>query len=188
MASRQRRGTDAPRAAGAAPLVAILMGSDSDAPAMAECARVLDSYGVPYEARVLSAHRTPDEAARFAREAEGRGLQVIVAGAGGAAHLAGAVAAHSTLPVIGVPLDSSPLRGFDALLSTVQMPPGIPVATVGVGTMGAKNAGHLAAAILALGDDRLRRRLREGRQRMTAEVLAKSAALPGLIRKAREEA
>ncbi|HEV8255297.1 MAG TPA: 5-(carboxyamino)imidazole ribonucleotide mutase [Vicinamibacteria bacterium] len=156
------------------------MGSDSDLPAMAECARVLDSYAVSFEMRVLSAHRTPDEAARFAREAEGRGLKVIVAGAGGAAHLAGAMAAHSTLPVIGVPLDSSPLRGFDALLSTVQMPPGVPVATVGVGAMGAKNAGHLAVEILAVGDDRLRPRLVEQRQKMAAEVLAKSAVMTPL--------
>jgi phosphoribosylaminoimidazole carboxylase PurE protein len=164
----------------ASPLVGIVMGSDSDLPAMSECARVLDSYGIAFEMRVLSAHRTPDEAARFAREAEGRGLKVIVAGAGGAAHLAGAMAAHSTLPVIGVPLDSSPLRGFDALLSTVQMPPGVPVATVGVGAMGAKNAGHLAVQILAVGDERLRPRVRERRQKMAAEVLAKSATLTPL--------
>ncbi|HEY3119488.1 MAG TPA: 5-(carboxyamino)imidazole ribonucleotide mutase [Vicinamibacteria bacterium] len=164
------------RTAGA-PVVGIVMGSGSDLPTMSECGRVLESYGVPFEARVLSAHRTPDEAARFAREAEGRGLKVIVAGAGGAAHLAGAMAAHSTIPVIGVPLDSSPLRGFDALLSTVQMPPGVPVATVGVGSMGAKNAGHLAVAILAVGDDRLRTRLRERRRQMAAQVLAESAVM-----------
>jgi phosphoribosylamine--glycine ligase len=158
------------------------MGSDSDLPVMAECARVLDSYGVTYDIRVVSAHRSPDQAARFARRAEARGLAVIVAGAGGAAHLAGAIAAHTTLPVIGVPLEGSPLRGMDALLSTVQMPPGIPVATVGVGAMGAKNAGHLAAAILALGDARLRERLRAGRRRMVAEVRAKSRALPRRLR------
>ena len=158
--------------------VGILMGSDSDLPVMAGCAKVLGDYGIGYEVRVLSAHRTPEEAVRYIREAEGRGLRVIVAGAGGAAHLAGAAAAHTTLPVIGVPLASSPLSGFDALLSTVQMPPGIPVATVGVGPMGAANAGHLAAAILALGDSSLRTRLQERRKKMAEDVLAKGAELP----------
>jgi phosphoribosylaminoimidazole carboxylase PurE protein len=157
--------------------VGILMGSDSDLPVMAGCAKVLGEYGIGYEVRVLSAHRTPEEAVRYIREAEGRGLRVIVAGAGGAAHLAGAAAAHTTLPVIGVPLASSPLSGFDALLSTVQMPPGIPVATVGVGPMGAANAGHLAAAILALGDSPLRTRLQERRKKMAEDVLAKGADL-----------
>jgi phosphoribosylaminoimidazole carboxylase PurE protein len=158
--------------------VGILMGSDSDLPVMAGCARVLRDYGIGYEVRVLSAHRTPEEAVRFCREAEGRGIRVIVAGAGGAAHLAGAAAAHTTLPVIGVPLASSPLSGFDALLSTVQMPPGIPVATVGVGPMGAANAGHLAAAILALGDPELRATLQQKRKKMAEDVLAKAADLP----------
>jgi phosphoribosylaminoimidazole carboxylase PurE protein len=158
--------------------VGILMGSDSDLPVMAGCAKVLGDYGIGYEVRVLSAHRTPEDAVRYIREAEGRGLRVIVAGAGGAAHLAGAAAAHTTLPVIGVPLASSPLSGFDALLSTVQMPPGIPVATVGVGPMGAANAGHLAAAILALGDSALRTRLQERRKKMADDVLAKGAELP----------
>jgi len=162
----------------AEPRVAILMGSDSDLPVMAGCARVLEEYGVGYEAHVLSAHRSPEEVARFCREAEGRGLKVLVAGAGGAAHLAGAVAAHTTLPVIGVPLASSPLAGFDALLSTVQMPPGVPVATVGVGPMGAANAAHLAAGILSLSDPALRQRLQERRKRMTREVLAKAEDLP----------
>jgi phosphoribosylaminoimidazole carboxylase PurE protein len=160
------------------PIVAILMGSDSDLPVMAGCARVLQEYGVPYEVSVLSAHRTPDETVRFSREAEARGLKVIVAGAGGSAHLAGVVAAHTTLPVIGVPLASSPLSGFDALLSTVQMPPGIPVATVGVGPMGAANAGHLAAAIIALGDPPLREKLQERRRGMTEAVLSKAQDLP----------
>jgi phosphoribosylaminoimidazole carboxylase PurE protein len=162
--------------------VAILMGSDSDLPVMAGCAKVLEQYGIGYDIRVLSAHRSPDEAARFSREAESSGFRVIVCGAGGAAHLAGAVAAHSTLPVIGVPLASSPLQGFDALLSTVQMPPGIPVATVGVGSMGAANAGHLAAAILALSDPDLRARLKARRVRQTEEVLAKSQDLPAKLR------
>ena len=134
------------------PRVGVLMGSDSDLPVMARCAKVLEEYGLDYDLRVLSAHRSPEEAARFAREARDRGIQVIICAAGGAAHLAGAVAAQTTLPVIGVPLVSSPLQGFDALLSTVQMPPGVPVASVAIGSAGAKNAGHLAARILALGD------------------------------------
>jgi phosphoribosylaminoimidazole carboxylase PurE protein len=158
------------------------MGSDSDLPVMAECVKVLESYGVGYDIRVLSAHRSPLQATRFARDAEGRGFRVVVAGAGGAAHLAGALAAHTLLPVIGVPLASSPLSGFDALLSTVQMPPGIPVATVGVGAMGAANAGHLAVTILALEDGALRRRLAENRREMTAAVLAKSKNLPQRLR------
>lgn len=164
------------------PAVAILMGSDNDLPAMAEAVRVLEDYGVPYDVRVLSAHRCPDAAAEFARQAEGEGYKVIVAGAGGAAHLAGVMAAHTTLPVIGVPLDSSPLSGLDALLATVQMPPGIPVATVGVGTMGAKNAAHLAVTILALADDDLKRKLRERRERMAREVLETSQELPQRLR------
>ncbi len=163
------------------PLVAVLMGSDSDLPVMAGCARVLAEYGIPHEVQVLSAHRTPDRAAAFAREAAGKGLRVIVAGAGGAAHLAGVMAAHTTLPVIGVPLASSPLSGFDALLSTVQMPPGVPVATVGVGPMGAANAGHLAAGILALSDPDLGHKLAARRQQMNDEVLAKSKDLPARL-------
>ncbi len=158
------------------------MGSDSDLPVMAECVKVLESYGVGYDIRVLSAHRSPAQATRFARDAEGRGFRVVVAGAGGAAHLAGVLAAHTLLPVIGVPLASSPLSGFDALLSTVQMPPGIPVATVGVGAMGAANAGHLAVTILALQDGALRRRIAEKRKEMTAAVLAKSKGLPQRLR------
>ena len=158
------------------------MGSDSDLPVMAECARVLEGYGVAYDIRVLSAHRSPAEAVRYATAAVGRGLRVVVAGAGGAAHLAGVLAAHTPLPVIGVPLASSPLAGFDALLSTVQMPPGVPVATVGVGSMGASNAGHLAVAILALGDPRLRRKLEARRKSMAKTVLAKSRTLPQRLR------
>ena len=171
----------------AAVTVGVLMGSDSDLPTMAETVKILEGYGVAAEFRVLSAHRTPEEATRFAREAEGRGIRVLIAGAGGAAHLAGALAAHSTLPVIGVPLESSPLSGFDALLSTVQMPPGIPVATVGVGAMGARNAAHLAVAILALGDEGLRGKLKARRQEMTADVLARDKALPDKLRKILEK-
>jgi phosphoribosylamine---glycine ligase len=139
--------------------VGIVMGSESDRPIMEEAARVLESFGVACEIAVRSAHRTPVAAARWARSARGRGLEVIIAGAGGAAHLAGAMAAHSRLPVLGVPLASSPLGGFDALLATVQMPPGVPVGTLGVGAWGARNAAHLALRILALGDAALARRL-----------------------------
>jgi phosphoribosylaminoimidazole carboxylase PurE protein len=167
----------------AAATIGVLMGSDSDLPTMAETVKILEGYGIGTEVRVLSAHRTPEEATRYAREAEGRGIKVLIAGAGGAAHLAGALAAHSTLPVIGVPLESSPLSGFDALLSTVQMPPGIPVATVGVGAMGARNAAHLAVAILALGDEALRGALKAKRKEMTADVLRRDTALPDRLRK-----
>jgi len=164
------------------PVVAILMGSDSDLPVMAGVARVLEDYGLAYDIKVLSAHRTPEPAVEYARTAAERGIRVIVCGAGGAAHLAGVVSAHSLLPVIGVPLASSPLSGFDALLSTVQMPPGIPVATVGVGPMGATNAGHLAVSILALQDVELRGKLEARRKKMTEEVLRKNQDLPGRLR------
>lgn len=164
------------------PPVAILMGSDSDLPVMAECVKVLESYGIAYDIRVLSAHRSPEHATRFARQAESRGFKVVIAGAGGAAHLAGVVAAHTLLPVIGVPLAGSPLSGFDALLSTVQMPPGIPVATVGVGAMGAGNAGHLAVTLLAMSDPALRQKLAAKRKAMTAAVLEKSKTLPKKLR------
>lgn len=143
----------------AAPRVGIVMGSESDRPVMEEAARVLEPLGVGCEIVVRSAHRTPAAAAAWARSAKRRGLQVIIAGAGGAAHLAGAMAANSRLPVLGVPLASSPLVGFDALLATVQMPPGVPVGTLGVGVWGARNAAHLALRILALADSTLARRL-----------------------------
>ena len=158
------------------------MGSSSDLPTLQPAADILYRFGVAHELRVLSAHRTPEETAAYAREAAGHGLKILIAGAGGAAHLAGALAAHSTLPVIGVPLGGSPLSGFDALLSTVQMPPGIPVATVGVGAMGAKNAGHLAATILALSDPDLAARLTGHRRKMADEALAKAAGLPEKLR------
>jgi len=146
-------------AARARPRVGIVMGSESDRAVMEEATRVLDQFGVPWELAVRSAHRTPDAAARWAKTARARGLAVIIAGAGGAAHLAGAMAAHSRLPVLGVPLGSSPLVGFDALLATVQMPPGVPVGTLGVGAWGARNAAHLAIRILAVSDAGLARRL-----------------------------
>ena len=139
----------------------MVMGSESDRAVMEEAGKVLDDFGVGWELVVRSAHRTPDAAAEWARSARSRGLEVIVAAAGGAAHLAGAMAAHSRLPVLGVPLASSPLGGFDALLSTVQMPPGVPVGTLGVGSWGARNAAHLAIRILALRDAPLARRLEE---------------------------
>jgi phosphoribosylaminoimidazole carboxylase PurE protein len=144
-----------------APRVGVVMGSESDRPTMEEAVRVLAEFGVACELVVSSAHRAPEATARWAREARKRGLRVLVAGAGGAAHLAGALAANSRLPVLGVPLASSPLGGFDALLSTVQMPPGVPVGTLGVGAWGAKNAAHLALRILALEDAGLARRLEE---------------------------
>ena len=141
--------------------VGVVMGSESDRPTMEESARVLAEFGVECEVVVHSAHRAPDALARWARDARGRGLRVIIAGAGGAAHLAGAVAAYTRLPVLGVPLATSPLGGFDALLATVQMPPGVPVGTLGVGAWGAKNAAHLALRILALEDPALARRIEE---------------------------
>ena len=153
------------------PLVAILMGSDTDLNTMAECARVLEVYEIPYEIKVLSAHRSPEHATRFAREAERRGFKVLIAGAGGSAHLAGVMAAHSTLPVIGVPVASSPLGGFDSLLSTVQMPAGIPVGTLAIGRAGAINAALLAVAILANQRPELREKLRQFRAEQTQKVL-----------------
>lgn len=155
------------------PLVGVLMGSDSDLPTMDEAAKILHEFGVGFEMHVSSAHRSPERVARFAKEAEGRGLRVLIAGAGGAAHLAGVIAAHSVLPVIGVPIEGGALHGLDALLSTVQMPGGIPVATVAIGKAGARNAALLAIQILALTDPRLRRRLLAYRARQTAQVLAK---------------
>jgi phosphoribosylaminoimidazole carboxylase PurE protein len=145
------------------PLVGILMGSESDREVMDGAREVLEELGVPCEVRVMSAHRDPDAVAEYSSTAQARGIRVIIAGAGMAAHLAGAVASRTTLPVIGVPLAAGPLNGLDSLLSTVMMPRGIPVATVAVGAHGAKNAGYLAAQILALGDAGLSSRLREKR-------------------------
>ncbi len=160
--------------------VAILMGSDSDLGVMRGAADVLAEFGIAYELRVLSAHRSPARAAAYVEAARGRGIQVIIAGAGLAAHLAGVCAAHTGLPVIGVPLksESGGLGGADALYATVQMPPGIPVATVAIG--GAKNAGHLAARILALGDPELTARVEAFRQAMDAELEAKNARIAAL--------
>ena len=152
------------------------MGSTSDWETMRHAAEMLEKFGVPHERRVVSAHRTPELMARFAREAADRGLQVIIAGAGGAAHLPGMVAAHTPLPVLGVPVESKVLRGVDSLLSIVQMPAGIPVATLAIGEAGAKNAGLLAVGILALLSPDLRQSLDRFREHQTAGVLA--AKLP----------
>ena len=134
------------------PLIGVIMGSTSDSDVMKGCIDVLKEMGIPHEVKILSAHRTPEQTREYAATAAERGIQVIIAGAGWAAHLAGAIAAQTTLPVIGIPIDSSPLNGMDALLSTVQMPSGIPVATVALGKGGAKNAAVLGAQILALKD------------------------------------
>lgn len=157
-----------------APLVGIVMGSDSDFGVMEEAALILNKFGVPYEMTVASAHRSPARAAEFAGSAIKRGIKVIIAGAGHAAHLAGVMAAHTTLPVIGVPIDSSCLLGFDSLLSTVQMPPGIPVATVSIGKPGAKNAGILAVQILAISDSRLGELLESYKAEMASGVEEKA--------------
>ena len=150
--------------------VGIVMGSESDRPVMEEAARIFAEFGIGCELAIRSAHRTPEAAATWARTARSRGLRVIIAAAGGAAHLAGAMAAHSRLPVLGVPLASSPLAGFDALLSTVQMPPGVPVGTLGVGAWGARNAAFLALRILAVSDAALAKKLEAHALRMAAAV------------------
>lgn len=152
-------------------LVGVVMGSKSDLSVMEEAFKVIDELGIGYEPRIISAHRTPDEATNYARAAKNRGLRIIIAGAGMAAHLAGAIAANTTLPVIGIPIDSGSLRGIDALLSTVQMPPGIPVATMAIGKAGATNAAIFAAEILAINDDELSTRLHEMRNKMALKVL-----------------
>jgi 5-(carboxyamino)imidazole ribonucleotide mutase len=154
------------------PLVGIIMGSRSDHDTMAEAARVLRDLAIPYEMRVVSAHRTPDRMFEYASTAESRGLRVIIAGAGGAAHLPGMTASKTVLPVIGVPVLSSALQGVDSLLSIVQMPKGIPVATVAIGKAGAANAGLLAASILGTHDPSIREKLHQYRNRIAAEAVA----------------
>ena len=151
-------------------LVGIVMGSESDRPVMQRCAEVLDGYGIGYEMVVRSAHRDPEGCRTWASEAEGKGLRVLIAAAGGAAHLPGVVAAWSLLPVIGVPMAGGTLGGLDALLSMAQMPAGIPVATVAIGEAGARNAGHLAAAILARTDPAIRGRIAAAREKMRARA------------------
>ena len=161
-------------------LVAIIMGSKSDWETMRHAVETLDNLGVPNEARVLSAHRTPDATAEFARKAADRGVRVIIAGAGGAAHLAGVIAAHTWLPVLGVPIQSK-LQGLDSLLSTAQMPGGIPVGTLAIGDAGAKNAALLAAAILALSDEKIRTNLEAFRKKQSESVLAQRLPMNNVI-------
>ena len=156
------------------PLIGIIMGSDSDLPTMQEATKVLKQFEIPYEIGVYSAHRSPHRTNEYVRSARDRGLKLIIAGAGSSAHLAGVTAAETTLPVIGVPIDSSPLSGFDALLSTVQMPPGVPVATMGVGKSGATNAAIFAIEVLALGDERLAGKLAEYKAGLEQAVAEKS--------------
>lgn len=151
--------------------VAVLMGSKSDLTVMEECSGVLRQFGIPCETRILSAHRTPDEVADFSKSARKEGFSLIIAGAGMSAHLAGVIAAHTTLPVIAVPIDSSSLGGIDALLSMAQMPPGIPVATMGIGKSGAKNAALLAAEILSISSQEMSEKLELYRQDMKKTVL-----------------
>lgn len=156
------------------PRVLILMGSDSDLAVMELAAEVLEGFNIPYFLTVASAHRTPERTKKIVKDAEKKGVEVIIAGAGMAAHLPGVIASLTTVPVIGVPLDASPLKGIDALLSIVQMPPGIPVATVAVGKAGAKNAGVLAAQIIALKDRAVAVKIREHRKQMSKDVEIKA--------------
>src|SRR5690349_1941379 len=153
------------------------MGSDSDLEIMREVGKALEEFGIGYEMDVTSAHRSPERTADFARKARERGIRVIIAGAGGAAHLAGVIAAHTTLPVIGVPIPSSSLQGMDSLLATVQMPAGIPVATVAIGKAGATNAGILAAQMLALSDPELAKKMQAHKEKLAKGVEEKSAKL-----------
>lgn len=157
------------------PLVGIIMGSDSDLPVMSEAAKILEEFGVSHEVKIVSAHRTPDLMNEYAKSAASRGLKVIIAGAGGSAHLPGMTASHTTLPVIGVPIKTSNLDGMDSLLSIVQMPPGIPVATVSIN--GAKNAGLLAVKILAVFDESLSQKLSEYADNLSEVVSGKSEKL-----------
>lgn len=157
--------------------VAILMGSDSDLPVMQSTVDVLKSFGIEYEVRITSAHRTPEDTRSYVSDADARGCAVFIAAAGMAAHLAGAVSAHTLRPVIGVPIDAGPLKGFDALLSTVQMPGGIPVASVAIGKAGAKNAGYLAVQILGVSDETLHRALIDERQANAEAIRQKNTDL-----------
>ncbi len=154
--------------------VLIIMGSNSDLPVMEEAGKVLEHFNIPYNLTVSSAHRSPERTVKLVKNAERNGIEVIIAGAGAAAHLAGVIASHTILPVIGVPIDSSPLEGIDALYSTVQMPPGIPVATMAVGKAGAKNAAIYAAQILALNDSKIAKALKDYKKKMAKEVEKKA--------------
>jgi phosphoribosylaminoimidazole carboxylase PurE protein len=162
--------------------VLIIMGSDSDLSVMQESARILDELNIPFRMTVSSAHRSPDRTRKLVKEAEKKGSDVIIAGAGMAAHLAGAIASQTVLPVIGVPINASPFNGMDALLSTVQMPPGIPVATVAVGKAGARNAAVLAAQIMARKDKKLSTKLKNLRKKMAAEVEKKAIRIEDIVK------
>jgi len=157
------------------PQVGVVMGSDSDLPIVEEALQVLDEFGVPYEVKILSAHRSPDQTSAYAKSAAERGLRVILAAAGWAAHLGGVLAAETILPVIGIPVNSSPLQGLDALLATVQMPPGIPVATMAIGKGGAHNAALFAIQILALQEPQLRDRLKQFKLRMAEDIVTRKS-------------
>lgn len=157
------------------PQVGVVMGSDSDLPVVEEALQVLDEFGVPYEVKILSAHRSPDQTSAYAKSAAERGLRVILAAAGWAAHLGGVLAAETILPVIGIPVNSSPLQGLDALLATVQMPPGIPVATMAIGKGGAHNAALFAIQILALQEPQLRDRLKQFKLRMAEDIVTRKS-------------
>ncbi|HEV2963016.1 MAG TPA: 5-(carboxyamino)imidazole ribonucleotide mutase [Candidatus Angelobacter sp.] len=160
-----------------APLVFIVMGSDSDLEIMNEAAKALEGFGIPYEIEITSAHRSPARTTELTRQAIARGIKVIIAGAGGAAHLAGVIAAETTLPVIGVPIPSTPLNGMDSLLSIVQMPAGIPVATVAIGKAGGANAGILAAQMIGLGDRAVAEKLKQHKKKLADGVEEKSRKL-----------
>lgn len=161
--------------------VAVLMGSDSDMPVMEKALEILKDFKMGYEVKVLSAHRSPDDTARYAKAARRRGIQVIIAGAGGAAHLAGVVASHTTLPVIGVPIKTKNLKGIDSLLSTVQMPSGVPVATMAIGETGAKNAAYYALKILGIRDASITKRLNAHRRRMKESIRKKNIRLEKIL-------
>lgn len=162
---------------GGNPLVGIVMGSDSDLPVMEEAEKILSQFQVPFEVTLSSAHRSPTRTIRYAKSAEERGLEVIIVGAGAAAHLAGVIASETILPVIGIPIDSSPLKGIDSLLSTVQMPGGVPVATMAIGRAGAKNAAILAVQILALKSPQLKEALKAYKKRLEKEVEEKAEGI-----------
>ena len=158
-------------------IVSVVMGSDSDLAVMSEATKILQEYDIVFEAKILSAHRSPEDVARFARGARGNGIKIIIAGAGGAAHLAGVIASLTTIPVIGVPMETKELKGIDSLFSTVQMPSGVPVATVAIGKSGAKNAAILALEILGLEDARIAKRLEAFKKDLARGVRAKNKKL-----------
>jgi len=160
------------------PVVGIIMGSQSDWKTMENTAQILDTLKIPYESRIISAHRTPDRLYEYAKSARERGLKVVIAGAGGAAHLPGMTASMTTLPVLGVPVESSTLKGLDSLLSIAQMPAGIPVGTLAIGTAGAKNAALLAAAIISISDEKLAARLEQFRNKQTKSIAVKPKKNP----------